>query len=217
VLEYASVQEFTNIWLFFASAIFISLTGVMTPGPLFAAAVAKGYKDDRAGIKIALGHGIVEFPLMALIVVSMDFIFENDVVKLGIGLVGGALLLVLGGSMIRSRRMAEGVEHEYIPFDSVTAGAITSLTNPYFLLWWATVGAVLILNAQYFGPIIVVVFAVVHWSCDLVWYTFTSMLVFRTKHLWTPRVHEYVFGTCGLIMVCFGVYFLVGPTVQLLD
>jgi threonine/homoserine/homoserine lactone efflux protein len=217
VLEYASVQEFTNIWLFFASAIFISLTGVMTPGPLFAAAVAKGYKDDRAGIKIALGHGIVEFPLMALIVVSMDFIFENDIVKLGIGLVGGVLLLALGGSMIRSRKMVAGVEHEYIPFDSVTAGAVTSLTNPYFLLWWATVGAVLILNAEYFGPIIVVVFAVVHWSCDLVWYTFTSMLVFRTKHLWTPRVHEYVFGICGLIMVLFGVYFLVGPTAQLLD
>jgi threonine/homoserine/homoserine lactone efflux protein len=211
------VQEFTNIWLFFASAIFISLTGVMTPGPLFAAAVAKGYKDDRAGIKIALGHGIVEFPLMALIVVSMDFIFENDIVKLGIGLVGGVLLLALGGSMIRSRKMVAGVEHEYIPFDSVTAGAVTSLTNPYFLLWWATVGAVLILNAEYFGPIIVVVFAVVHWSCDLVWYTFTSMLVFRTKHLWTPRVHEYVFGICGLIMVLFGVYFLVGPTAQLLD
>lgn len=212
------MQDFTNnIWLFFASAIFISLTGVMTPGPLFAAAVAKGYKDDRAGIKIALGHGLVEFPLMALIVISLDYIFENDIVKLGIGVVGGILLLVLGGSMIRSRKMAADSEHEYIPYDSVTAGAITSLTNPYFLLWWATVGAVLILNAEYFGPIIVVVFAVVHWSCDLAWYTFTSMVVFRTKHLWTPLVHELVFGICGVIMVAFGIYFLVGPTAQLLD
>src|SRR5512137_2654339 len=103
---YEGVQEFTNIWVFFASAIFISLTGVMTPGPVFAAAVAKGYKDERAGIKIALGHGLVEFPLMALIVVSLDYIFENDLVKLGIGLIGGTLLLFLGASMIRSRKMA---------------------------------------------------------------------------------------------------------------
>ena len=207
---------FTNIWVFFASAIFISITGVMTPGPLFAAAVAKGYKDERAGIKIALGHGLVEFPLMALIIASLDYIFENDMVKLGIGLVGGTLLLFLGASMIRSRKMVVGGEHEYIPYNSVVAGALTSLSNPYFLLWWATVGAVLILNAEYFGPIIVVVFAVVHWSCDLAWYTFTSFVVFRTKHLWTPLVHEVIFGACGVIMVVFGVYFLVGPATEIL-
>ena len=210
------MEVFTNIWVFFASAIFISLTGVMTPGPLFAAAVAKGYKDERAGIKIALGHGLVEFPLMALIIVSLDYIFENDMVKLGIGLVGGTLLLFLGASMIRSRKMVVGGEHEYIPYNSVVAGALTSLSNPYFLLWWATVGAVLILNAEYFGPIIVVVFAVVHWSCDLAWYTFTSFVVFRTKHLWTPLVHEVIFGACGVIMVVFGVYFLVGPATEIL-
>ena len=211
------MHEFTNVWLFFASAIFISFTGVMTPGPVFAAAVAKGYKDEKAGIKIALGHGLVEFPLMGLIVVSLDYIFENDLVKLGIGLVGGTLLLFLGASMIRSRKQVVDGDREYIPYNSVTAGALTTLTNPYFLLWWATVGAVLVLNAQYFGPIIVVVFAVVHWSCDLAWYSFTSVVVFRTKHLWTPVVHEAIFGICGAIVIAFGIYFLVGPTVDLLN
>ena len=200
-----------NIWIFFASAIFISLTGVMTPGPLFAASIAKGYKDRRAGIRIAFGHGAVEFPLIALIFFSTGYIFTNTLVKLGIGVVGGAFLLYMGSSMVRARRqMAEGNE-DYFPYDSFWAGAITSATNPYFLLWWATVGAVLVLNAQWFGPIIVVVFAIVHWSCDLAWYTFTSFVVFKTKHLWTPTVHEVVFGVCGLIMIAFGVYFLAGP------
>jgi threonine/homoserine/homoserine lactone efflux protein len=211
------VDEFTNIWVFFASTIIISLSGVMTPGPVFAAAVAKGYKDERAGIKIALGHGLVEFPLMALILVSLGYIFENDMVKLGIGLIGGTLLLFLGASMIRSRKVVADEEHEFLPYDSIVAGALTTATNPYFLLWWATVGAVLVLNAQYFGPIVVVVFAVVHWSCDLVWYTFTSVLVFRTKHLWTPRVQEVIFGTCGAIMMFFGAYFLLGPAFDLVN
>ena len=216
IYGYPGVDEFTNIWVFFASAIFISLTGVMTPGPVFAATVAKGYKDEKAGIKIALGHGLVEFPLMALIVVSLDYIFENDIVKLGIGLIGGTLLLFLGASMIKSRKLMADSDHEYIPYGSVMTGAVTTLTNPYFLLWWATIGAVLVLNAQYFGPIIVVVFAIVHWSCDLAWYTLTSTVVFRTKHLWTPFVHEVVFGTCGAIMLVFGIYFLVGPATELL-
>lgn len=206
-----------NIWIFFASAIFISLTGVMTPGPLFAASVAKGYKDRRAGIRIALGHGVVEFPLIALIFFSTGYIFTNTLVKLGIGVVGGIFLLFMGSSMVRSRKkMAEGNE-EYFPYDSFWAGAVTSLTNPYFLFWWATVGAVLVLNAQWFGPVVVVIFALVHWSCDLAWYTFTSFVVFRTKHLWTPTVHEVVFGICGLIMIAFGLYFLAGPGWELVS
>jgi threonine/homoserine/homoserine lactone efflux protein len=74
---------------------------------------------------------------------------------------------------------------------------------------------VLIYNAQTFGAIIVVVFAIVHWSCDLAWYTFTSFTVYKTKHLWTPTVHEIVFGTCGVIMMVFGIYFVAGPGYEL--
>ncbi|MGD9962765.1 MAG: hypothetical protein AB7S97_02550, partial [Thermoplasmata archaeon] len=66
-------------------------------------------------------------------------------------------------------------------------------------------------NAQEFGLVVVLVFAIVHWSCDLVWYAFTSLAVFRSRHLWTPLVHQLVFGTCGALMVLFGVYFIVGP------
>lgn len=206
-----------DIWVFFGFAILISLSGVMTPGPLFAAAVAKGYKDKSAGIKIALGHGLVEFPLMALIFFSIGTVFADPLVKLGIGLVGGMFLLQMGYKMVRSRRTIAGGDEKYFPYDSLWAGAITSSVNPYFLLWWASVGAVLIYNARLFGPIIVVAFAVVHWSCDLAWYTFTSLTVFRTKHLWTPLVNEIVFGACGLIMMVFGGYFIVGPGYGLLS
>ena len=207
-----------NIWVFFGFVIIISLSGVMTPGPVFAAAVAKGYKDKMAGIKIAVGHGMVEFPLMVLIAaigLGAEELFEEPGVKMGIGLVGGILLIFLGVTMIRSRReIAEG-DGGQIPWNATTAGILTTSANPYFFIWWATVGVALILNAQWFGPIVVVIFAVVHWSCDLAWYSFTSFAVYRTKHLWTPFVHEVVFGTCGAIMVIFGLYFMIGPASEL--
>ncbi|UCE44811.1 MAG: LysE family transporter [Methanobacteriota archaeon] len=205
-----------NIWVFFGFAILISFSGVMTPGPVFAATVAKGYEDEKAGIKIALGHGLVEFPLMAVIILSLGFVFTNDLVMTGIGLVGGVLLVFLGTSMIRSRKMELTQSAQMFPYKPIAAGAITTSANPYFFLWWATVGAVLIATAQEFGVVIVVIFAVVHWSCDLAWYAFTAFAVFRTKHLWTPLVHEAVFGVCGVLMVAFGVYFILGPASELL-
>jgi len=204
-----------NIWIFFGIAVVISFSGVMTPGPVFAAAVAKGYKDQNAGIKIALGHALVEFPLMALIVLSLGYIFQNPAVKMGIGLVGGLLLVFLGILMVRSRKEIAGGDKDYIPYNSITTGVLTTSANPYFFLWWATVGALLISNAQEFGAIVVVAFAIVHWTCDLAWYSFTSFAVFRTKHLWTPLVHEAVFGACGALMIIFGIYFMLGPASEL--
>ncbi len=206
-----------NFWVFLGTAILISLSGVMTPGPLFAASVAKGYADKRAGVKIALGHGLVEFPLMAVIALSLGYVFENTAVRLAIGLVGGALMIFLGSLMLRKRDGAVQDGNEYIPYDAMTAGALTTSLNPYFLLWWATIGAWLIMNAQWFGAVAVIVFAVVHWSCDLGWYTLTSYTVFRTKHLWTPRIHRLVFQTCGILMMAFGIYFVVGPAWDLVN
>ncbi|MGQ9587357.1 MAG: LysE family transporter [Thermoplasmata archaeon] len=206
---------FDNIWVFLGVAILISFSGVMTPGPVFAATVAKGYKDQKAGVKIALGHGLIEFPLMALIVLSLGYVFEEPAVRLGIGLVGGSLLVFLGLTMITSRNVVAEGKDGYMPYNSVIAGALTTSANPYFFLWWATVGALLIGAAREFGPIVVVVFAVVHWSCDLAWYSFTSFAVFRTRHLWTPLVHKVVFGVCGLIMIGFGILFIARPAAEL--
>ncbi|OGS43791.1 MAG: hypothetical protein A3K76_04705 [Euryarchaeota archaeon RBG_13_57_23] len=187
----------------------------MTPGPVFAAAVAKGYKDKNAGVKIALGHGVIEFPLMALIAlvgIGASEFLEDPWVGFAIGAVGGTLLLFLGTSMIRSRKKIALDAEKSMPYGATVAGALTTSANPYFFVWWATVGALLVFNAQWFGPVVVVVFAVAHWGCDLAWYSFTSYTVYKTKHLWTPFVHEVVFGICGLLMVVFGVYFIIGPT-----
>jgi len=207
-----------NIWVFLGLVIVISLSGVMTPGPVFAAAVTKGYKDKMAGVKIALGHGMVEIPLMIVIAavgLGAEELFDEPGVKLGIGLVGGILLIFLGVTMIRTRKnIAEGGKEE-TAWNATTAGIITTSANPYFFVWWATVGVAMILNAQWFGPMVVVVFAAVHWSCDLAWYSFTSFAVYRTKHLWTPLVHEIVFGACGVTMIAFGLYFMIGPALEL--
>jgi len=214
---YQPIQVWTeNIWVFFGITVLISLSGVMTPGPVFAATIAKGYKDEKAGIKIALGHGLVEFPLMALIVLSLGYVFEDSRVQLAIGLIGGVLLIFLGLMMIKSRKLTEDGPNTHLNYSSFITGALTTSANPYFFLWWATVGALLITNAEEFGAIVVVIFAVVHWSCDLAWYSFTSFAVFRTKHLWTPLVHEIVFFVCGAFMVVFGIWFIFGPTRELL-
>ncbi len=197
-----------NLGLFLLSAAGISLSGVMMPGPLTAATIAKGYREQNAGIFIALGHAVIELPLMALIYFGFAHFFASPEAKKVIGLAGGLMLIAMGSVVLRNIKKAQG-EAADLPYNSLVTGIMMTGANPYFFLWWATIGIALIATAAEFGIWGLVVFAVVHWSCDLVWEQFISMSVFRTKHLWTQKVQRIVFGVCALVLVGFGVWFCV--------
>jgi threonine/homoserine/homoserine lactone efflux protein len=197
-----------SLGLFLLSAAGISLSGVMLPGPLTAATIAKGYREQNAGIFIALGHAVIELPLMALIYFGFAHFFASPEAKKVIGLAGGLMLIAMGSVMVWNIKKAQG-EAADLPYNSLVTGIMMTGANPYFFLWWATIGIALIATAAQFGIWGLVVFAVVHWSCDLVWEQFISMSVFRTKHLWTQKVQRVVFGVCALVLVGFGVWFCV--------
>lgn len=196
----------TSLGLFLLSAAGISLSGVMLPGPLTAATIAKGYRDRNAGILIALGHGVVELPLMALVYFGFAYFFTSPDVKKIIGVAGGLMLIFMGLMVFRSTRKTADEVADF-PYNSLITGIIMTGANPYFFLWWATIGIALIAGAVEFGIYGLILFAVVHWLCDAVWEQFVSMSVFKTRHLWTQKVQKIVFGICALVLIGFGGWF----------
>jgi threonine/homoserine/homoserine lactone efflux protein len=185
----------------------ISLSGVMMPGPVFAAAIAKGTEHRHAGAWIALGHLIIEVPMIIALATGLSFVFENIWVKLLIGFAGGGLLLYIGYQMIRLRDDLEVVKKTF-PSHSITAGIVTTVSNPYFILWWATIGVFLIITALGFGWVGILLFIIVHESCDIGWDWSVSYIVNKSKKFWTKNVHKYVFGICGFFLLVLGGYFL---------
>jgi len=117
------------------------------------------------------------------------------------------VLLWMAWSMFRTRPAALD-EQKDLPHGSIIAGAATTAASPYFFLWWATVGAMLLVNASAFGGKGVVAFGAVHWLCDLVWLFLISWVVFKSKRLWTPKVTSVVFGICAAVLAGFGVWFI---------
>jgi threonine/homoserine/homoserine lactone efflux protein len=197
-----------NLSLFLVSVIFISMSAIMMPGPVFAVTIAKGHKDKNAGAFIALGHGIIEVPLILLIYLGFARFFTSDAIKMVIGLVGGTMLIFIGIQMYKGRKSIAAESRE-LPYGSLTAGIITTSSNPYFFLWWGTIGTTLILTANTFGFIGFLLFALVHWFCDFIWSLFVSVATFRSKHLWNIRIHEIVFSVCSAILVIFGLRFII--------
>jgi threonine/homoserine/homoserine lactone efflux protein len=200
------MEFITNFYLFLFSVVLISLSGVLLPGPLFAATMEKAAKRKTAGLLIAVGHGIVEFPLMFLIYFWLSQFVIPDVVPVTVGLVGGLLMIYMGFQTFRNRNK-NNQKYASPKKDSLVAGIWTTAANAGFILWWLTIGTTLILNAQIFGLLGFSVFAVVHWLCDFVWYTVVAFIIFKSRRFWNEKVHTAIFIFCFAVFVGFGAWF----------
>jgi len=192
---------------FLFQTIVISLFGVMAPGPITAVTIGTGMRSPYAGALVAVGHGIVEIPLMAIVFLGLGPVAGIPAVRAVVFALGGAVLIIMGADMLRAVRSPSRsrVMNSGAP---LAAGMALSLGNAYFLVWWATVGASLITRAAEFGATGLILFAVVHWLCDFVWYSFLAVVSFTGKDILGVRFQRTVFAVCGVFLAVFGGMFI---------
>ncbi len=196
------------MWPLITLVLGVSLSGVVAPGPMFAVTLAKSYKSPWAGTFMSLGHAVVEVPLILLIYFGFARFFENHAVQVMLALLGGGMILWMGVAMFRDRLkvVREGKD---LPYPAFVAGITMSALNPFFLLWWATVGSLLVMKFLDFGLSGLFVLIIVHWSCDLVWLTLVSQFIHRTHRFLGPRFQEWLFIATALFLAGFGIYYIV--------
>jgi len=194
--------------LILGSVVVISLSGVMMPGPMFAMTVAKSYRSPWAGSLVSLGHAVIELPLILLIYFGFGGFFQNTGVQIALSLVGGLMIIWMGITMFRARAgvAGEGKDSPYNPF---VAGIMMSGLNPFFLLWWATIGLPLVARISDFGLAGLIALMITHWVCDLAWLSAISVMVYRTQRIWGRHIQEWIFVICSLLLIGFGAWFMV--------
>ncbi|MCJ7657133.1 MAG: LysE family translocator [Candidatus Atribacteria bacterium] len=192
---------------FLLEAVLISLSGVIAPGPVTAVTVSKGTKSPHAGAMIALGHGIVEIPLMILMLYGFGDILKITYIKAIIGLLGGLFLLKMGLGLLKGIKQTK-IDSVNGPSSPLMAGIILTLANPYFLVWMATIGSILIFRSYAFGLLGVTIFMVAHWSCDFLWLYFLSALSFKGGQFFGKRLQQVLFIICGVFLLFFSTKFI---------
>lgn len=193
---------------FLVEAVLISLSGVMAPGPITTVVVGKGNESPHAGALVAVGHGIVEFPLMLVVLYGAGQLFNVPAVKVGIAIAGGAFMLYMGVDMFRTLARTSEASMAAADRTPLAAGILLSLGNPYFLLWWGTVGATLVLRAAAFGLLGFLAFALAHWLCDFCWYYFLSAVTYRGSRFFGKRFQQVLLAACGAFLIFFGARFI---------
>ncbi len=186
-----------------------SLSGVMMPGPMFAVTIAKSMKSPWAGVLVSLGHAVIEVPLILLIYFGLGNFFQNEILKLVLSVLGGGMIVWMGIDLFRARRKLakEGKDTSYNAF---VAGILMSGLNPFFLVWWATVGSLLLMSfIDAVGTWGMPFFIIVHWLCDLVWLSIVSFVIYKTHKFWGEKVQEWIFIILSVALLYFGLQFII--------
>lgn len=194
--------------LFLIQVFVISFSGAIQPGPVTASAITMGTRKRWAGVLLAIGHGIIEFPLMILIILGLGVIFQKTATQITIGIAGGAVLLYMAYSMFKSASRFSNPQVGARNDKPILAGIILTVSNPYFLIWWATVGLALATDATKFGVYGFALFAVVHWFVDLIWVMALSLASFHGTTLLGPKLQAVIVKICAAAMLFFGLFFI---------
>lgn len=206
---------------FLAFVFVISLSGVLMPGPMTAATIARSYSDKWAGAKVAIGHAIIEFPLLAIItaiVLSRGAeLSANSSLMIAIGILGGVYLLALGGTMLREKEYVnDELEPKKITRNAIVLGITTTALNPGFILWWVAIGAIIVSQALQFGLLMIPIFAIAHWSCDFFWGIGLSFGIQKAKQYYAARIKEIIRIGCAILIIVFGILFLGNSILRML-
>jgi threonine/homoserine/homoserine lactone efflux protein len=199
-------------------AVVLSLSGVISPGAMTAAALSAGTRSRHAGLSMAVGHGIVEFPLMALILLGVGQVLNIPAVKIAIGLVGGLMMLWLAVGMLKNPQpKSSGSSASKIARSPILVGLVLTAMNPLFLLWWASVGLALAIKASSLGLMAFAAFGIIHWMCDAVWLELLTTATFKGSTLLGAKSQRVILALCGLALFVIAGSFLYGATSQCFD
>mgnify|MGYP000383291920 CR=1 FL=1 len=194
-----------------ATAFVVGLSGALMPGPLLAVTVEESARRGAAaGPLIVLGHMLLEAVLVGALAAGLGSLLARPTVIAGIGLLGGAAMCWMGAAMLRSlRRLSWTSPTAAGPrLHPVAAGIVVSLSNPYWTLWWVTVGAGYVVLGLRFGWPGLAAFFLGHILADFAWYTLVSAGVARGRRLFGDRCYRGLVGLCGALMLVFGVGFV---------
>lgn len=214
----------------FSFSFLVALTGAMSPGPLLTYTIIRSASAKRRGYLmgfwIIAGHAVTEMAIILVLLSGFSMLLKNVHIMRLIGLAGGVILIWFGITVIRGVRSGEASSGfpEKLESDEpeagrpamtnpILGGALVSISNPYWWVWWATIGLAFMLEfhitLKSYPELLA--FYLGHEAGDMAWYLIVSTLSFYGIRRLDRSVYSKVLVVCGLFMMVFGVYLGVSP------
>jgi threonine/homoserine/homoserine lactone efflux protein len=193
--------------LFFLGFV-IGLTGALAPGPTLVATVNASISGSwTTGLKVSLGHVIVEFFLVIVILLGLATVALSY--TSAIAGIGGIALVAFGALTIAgSRKATMRTSAPHMVANPFIAGLVTSVANPYFWIWWLSIGSAMVIAGLQGGLVLVGALMAGHWSADILWLTLVSTGVSKGRTIVSDSTYKKMMVLCGIFLIFFGLYYL---------
>lgn len=202
-----------DILTFIITVVIISVSGALAPGPMFFATISYGAKlGAKSGLAFSVAHTLIEFPLVILLARGLLTVANEPIIKLLTGVAGGLALLVLGVLQIRDGltfKFDVSSESKGVSKNPLFVGLVLTGLNPFFIGWWLTIGADLIIKALAFASLAgVMLMYVSHIWMDYVWLTAVAHFAKMGINVLGVRGYKAVVIVFGAVLIFFGLLFL---------
>ena len=205
----------------FSLSFLVALSGAMAPGPLLTYTIVKSLRTRQRGFLTGAwvigGHAVLESVLVIGLLLGVAELLRSRITVRVIGTLGGLFLVVMGAmimrNVLRNRGQGEPADPLFVRSHPVIGGILVSMSNPYWWVWWATVGFAFM--ARYRISLenwkLLLAFFLGHEAGDLAWYLAVSTMVYFGRNYLKTRVYAAVLFVCGMFVSLFGVYLGVAP------
>lgn len=184
------------------------------PGPLTVVTIRESHRRGfLAGPLTTLGHGLLELLMVIALGFGLSSLISEEIVMIVIGSVGGVVLLFIGVDMINEVRGGKvslggsSIDKE-TRYGPVLSGVVASITNPYWTIWWFTVGANYVLLSLKRGLIGVPIFYLGHVLADLSWLSLIAFGISQGRRAINERYYRGLILACGIFLIGLALWFI---------
>ncbi|MGE5542383.1 MAG: LysE family transporter [Bacillota bacterium] len=189
------------------------ISGAIMPGSLFVVVVSNAVHGVSHGMLPVAGHALAELAIVFALAYGLGDILSRPSVAASVAGAGACMLAWMAWDLFRSSlRSTTTIKNAppASPGESLRlalTGIVATVSNPYWLLWWGTVGAgSVVLWKEYGKAGIGAVFAG-HIMADLAWYLVVCLAISKGRNLITGKTYRALLSACGVLLLGLAVFF----------
>ncbi|MBC7131069.1 LysE family transporter [Candidatus Bathyarchaeota archaeon] len=198
---------------FIMSTVIISVSGAFSPGPLTASAVAVGArKIANGGFLVALGHMLFELPyvlVIALLAIPVGAFIKNIYATYALTSFMFCFIIFFaysnvkdGWMIIKTCRIRMPKNRMYM-LNPILIGILLTALNPYFLLWWMSVGLPLVQVSVSMGFTYLLLMYMAHVWLDYLWLTIMGFAGEKSAEILKSKGYGLLLIGLGLLLAVF--------------
>ncbi len=185
---------------FLVSGLSLGLAAGLSPGPMLGLVISQALRHGaREGMRVAFVPLLSDLPIVLLCLFALSKLSAMAVALAWLSIAGGIVVAWLGCESLRASRLELG--GDWAAPRSVTKAVAVNMLNPHVYVFWATVGAPMLLSGMKRADGSAAAFVTGFYACLIGSKVLLALLVGRSRNALMGRGYQFVMRALGVLLL----------------